>query len=104
MEPQHAEGQNPHATNSQSAAANEQQTPTYVDNRKVIWIPILVSSALFSLAHYSHGPDWIPLFFLALGLGYLFQRTRRIQPCIIVHMLVNALGILQLWSAVRQGP
>lgn len=73
-----------------------------VEDRPVLWVPILVSSGLFALAHLQHGPDWIPLFFLALGLGYLYQRTRRIQPCIIVHMLVNGLGILQLWSAVRQ--
>lgn len=73
-----------------------------IDERPVLWVPILVSSGLFALAHLTHGPDWIPLFFLAMGLGYLYQRTRRIQPCIIVHMLVNSLGILQLWSDVRQ--
>jgi membrane protease YdiL (CAAX protease family) len=68
----------------------------------VSWIPILVSSSLFSLAHVGHGPDWLPLFFLALGLGYLYQRTGRIQSCIVVHVLLNALGVIQLWAAVRQ--
>lgn len=71
-------------------------------SRPILWAPILVSSGLFALAHFSHGPDWIPLFFLATGLGYLYQRTGRIQSCIVVHMLVNALGIVQLWAAVRQ--
>ena len=70
--------------------------------RSTLWTPILVTSALFALAHLGHGPDGIPLFFLAIGLGYLYQRTGRIQACIVVHMLVNALGILQLWVAVRQ--
>lgn len=70
--------------------------------RPVLWLPILVSSGLFALAHFSHGPDWIPLFFLALGLGYLYQRTGRIQACIVVHFFVNLLGILQLWAFLRQ--
>lgn len=73
-------------------------------NRPVLWVPILVSSTLFSFAHFSHGPDWIPLFFLALGLGYLYQRTHRVQACITVHVLVNLLGVLQLWAAIRQLP
>lgn len=70
--------------------------------RPVLWLPILVSSGLFAIAHFSHGPDWIPLFFLAIGLGYLYQRTGRIQACIVVHILVNALGVLQLWVYIRQ--
>jgi len=73
-----------------------------IERRPVLWVPILVSSGLFAIAHLSHGPDWIPLFFLAVGLGYLYQRTRRILPCIVVHMLVNGLGVLQLWYHVRQ--
>ena len=35
--------------------------------------PILVSSIIFALLHYQHGPDWIPLFLLAIGLGYLYH-------------------------------
>ncbi len=65
------------------------------------WLPVVVSAILFSLAHFSNGPDWIPLFFLALGLGYLYQRTHRIQPCLVVHILVNALAVAQLWLYVR---
>ena len=30
-------------------------------------LPILASSSLFAVMHVAHGPDWIPLFFLALG-------------------------------------
>ena len=52
--------------------------------------PTFVSAALFALAHYSHGPAPIPLFFLALGLGYLYQRTHRLTPCIVVHFLLNS--------------
>lgn len=51
--------------------------------------PIFVSSIIFALLHYSHGPDWVPLFFLALGLGYLYRQTHRIVPGIVVHFLLN---------------
>jgi membrane protease YdiL (CAAX protease family) len=61
-----------------------------------LW-PTWSSSCLFALAHFNHGPDPIPLFFLALGLGYLYQRTHRVLPCVIVHFLVNAISMLQLW-------
>ena len=84
------------------ADADRIDSTAVMRERPVLWIPIVVSSGLFALAHFSHGPDWVPLFFLALGLGYLYQRTGRIQACIVVHMLVNALGILQLWAAIRQ--
>jgi hypothetical protein len=66
------------------------------------WLPILISSSLFSLAHVSNGPDWIPLFVLGLGLGYLYHKTHRVLPCLVLHMLVNALAVLQLWVFVRQ--
>jgi len=39
-----------------------------------LW-PILLSAGLFAALHATHGPDPIPLFLLALGLGYLYQRT-----------------------------
>lgn len=72
------------------------------EERPIMWVPILVSSGLFALAHLQHGPDWVPLFFLALGLGYLYQRTKRILPCIVVHVLFNSLAIIQIWSIARQ--
>ncbi|MCC9607834.1 CPBP family intramembrane metalloprotease [Blastopirellula sp. JC732] len=51
--------------------------------------PILMSASLFALMHLGQGLAPIPLFFLALGLGYLYQRTRRLTPCVVVHFLLN---------------
>lgn len=65
------------------------------------WWPILVSSLFFALAHLSHGPDLVALFVLAMGLGYLYQRTHRIIPCIVIHFLVNSLSMVQLWFLVH---
>lgn len=61
-------------------------------------LPILASSAIFAALHMAHGPDWIPLFFLALGLGYLYRQTHRLLPCITVHFLLNgcSMGLLFL--------
>jgi len=65
------------------------------------WIPILASSLLFALAHLGYGPDPVALFVLAVMLGYVYQRTHRIIPCIVTHMLFNltTLAILALAAA-----
>ncbi len=59
-------------------------------------IPIFVSALIFALLHYSHGPDWVPLTVLGLGLGYVYQRTHRILPVIFIHFLLNSLSIFGL--------
>jgi membrane protease YdiL (CAAX protease family) len=66
----------------------------------VAWLPIAVSSAIFALLHYDHGPDWVPLLLLAAGMGYLYQRTHRVVPCLVVHALLNSLSMFGLWLQV----
>jgi len=39
-------------------------------------------------------PDPVPLFFLALALGVLCYRTRRIAPAIVLHAAFNTVGVL----------
>jgi len=68
-----------------------------------LWMPIVVSAAIFAAMHASHGPDPIPLFVLALGLGYLYQRTHRLLPCIVLHALLNATTLAALGFAVWSG-
>jgi membrane protease YdiL (CAAX protease family) len=67
------------------------------------WAPILVSSLLFALAHFGIGPDPIPLFLLALVLGYVYQRTHRIVPCMVTHALFNSLTLVALWRMLSTG-
>jgi hypothetical protein len=60
-----------------------------------LWpLPILVSALIFALLHWSHGPDWVPLSVLGVGLGYLYQRTHRATPSIVVHFLLNSLSMI----------
>jgi membrane protease YdiL (CAAX protease family) len=67
------------------------------------WIPIVIASALFAGAHFGHGTAPIPLFFLSLGLGYVYHRTHRIWPSLVTHALVNLLAVVQLKIAMDNG-
>ena len=64
------------------------------------WLPILVSALLFAAVHVGYGPDPVPLFLLALILGYCYQRTHRIVPSIVTHALFNALSLFALWRVM----
>jgi membrane protease YdiL (CAAX protease family) len=57
------------------------------------WFPILVSALLFSLAHLGQGPSPIPLFAFSLIVAYAYQRTHRIVPCMVAHLVFNGLSI-----------
>lgn len=67
------------------------------------WIPIVIASALFAGAHLGHGTAPIPLFFLSLGLGYVYHRTHTIWPSMVAHLLVNLLAVAQLKIALDNG-
>ncbi len=64
------------------------------------WLPITISAILFGLAHFGYGPEPIPLFFLGLILGYLYQRTHRIVPSIVAHAIFNLFTMIVLWRMV----
>ncbi len=57
------------------------------------FLPIVISASIFALLHVSHGPDWVPLFLLAVGLGYLYRQTHRLLPSITVHFLLNSVSM-----------
>lgn len=61
--------------------------------------PIVVSAAIFGLAHLGQGPAPIPLFLFGLALGYLYRKTGSITPCIILHMLLN--GFSMFWFTIN---
>ena len=62
-------------------------------------MPIVISSALFAGMHYGHGIDPIPLFVLAVVLGWLYQRTHRLWPCVVLHTALNGLSITMMFLA-----
>jgi membrane protease YdiL (CAAX protease family) len=56
------------------------------------WPAILLSSAAFALVH----PWWTqpPIFFLALCLGYAYERTNNLWVPILIHALFNATSVV----------
>jgi len=58
-----------------------------------IW-PVFVASLVFALLHWGQGLAPIPLFFLSLGLGYLYRQTGSLIPPIIVHFVLNGLTMV----------
>ena len=57
------------------------------------WSPIVLTSIIFAGVHLGQGPAPIPLFFLSIGLGYLFRQTGSLVPCVIVHLALNAVSM-----------
>ena len=73
-----------------------------VEDRPRLW-PVFVSAALFAALHLQPdkaSPDPIVLFFFAIAQGFIYQRTHRILPCIVMHVLLNAVGMIVLASSI----
>ncbi len=60
------------------------------------WAPIVISSLLFALAHSGQGAAPIPLYLLAIGLGFLYKTTGNLFLCVLIHSLLNGLTLVQL--------
>lgn len=58
--------------------------------------PVFASAGCFALMHATHGPDPVPLFLLALGLGYVYRQTHRLVPSLTVHCLLNGFSMTVL--------
>jgi membrane protease YdiL (CAAX protease family) len=67
--------------------------------RRISWLPILVTSALFALSHLGNGPSAVPLFFFGLALGYLYQQTHRLAPSLVLHMSLNGFTMLMVMAS-----
>ena len=59
-------------------------------------LAIVSTSLLFGAVHSAVWPSPIPLFVLALGLGYLTARTGSIIPAVVVHGLFNGVSFVYL--------
>jgi membrane protease YdiL (CAAX protease family) len=60
------------------------------------WLAIFIASAIFTSVH----PMWMwpPIFFLALCLGYAYERTGNLWTTIVMHSLFNAINTLAYLS------
>ncbi len=100
-QPVHAVVENAGSTDGTYAASESLLVDAAQDRRNAFIpiraIPIVTSALFFALLHVGQGPAPIPLFFLALGLGYLYQRTHRLWPSAVVHFLLNTSSLAILW-------
>jgi membrane protease YdiL (CAAX protease family) len=68
--------------------------------------PLLLLNGALKLAilrgNIPIAPDPIPLFFLALVFGFLYRRTHRIAPSLLLHMAFNATSVLMFFLVDRQ--
>jgi membrane protease YdiL (CAAX protease family) len=62
-----------------------------------------ISSLAFSAAHAGQGLAFVPLFPLAMVLGFIAERTGSIVPCILLHGLFNAVSVALLLTQPPAG-
>ena len=67
------------------------------------WAAIVLTSLLFALMHLGQGLAPIPLFGMSILLGYLYQRTGSLLPCIGLHMLNNGYSVFWLTMQILAG-
>ena len=60
-------------------------------------LPIYLLQALLTWLLPGVVPDPITLFFFAVALGFLYCRTHRIVPAIVLHMTLNAVSLTMAW-------
>ena len=66
-------------------------------SRSPAWPALFAASTLFAAVHSFAWPSPVPLFVLALGLGWLAQRTRSLAGPIVLHGLFNAVNCALLF-------
>jgi membrane protease YdiL (CAAX protease family) len=62
---------------------------------KMPWLAIPLASACWALIHEPF--ERLPIFFLGLCLGYIYERTGNLWMCIVVHSLFNLTSIVIFW-------
>lgn len=68
------------------------------------WWPAIVSGILFGVAHISYGLSWIPLAVFGIVLGRVYQFRQSLIMCITIHMVFNAINLLNLWLSLGLPP
>ncbi len=67
------------------------------------WGAVLASSFVFAVLHLGNGPegqwfgpDLVPLFLLAIALGWITRQTGRLTPAIVMHSMLNGLTVAMI--------
>ena len=52
------------------------------------WLPVLASAAFFAIYHQPLA--WLPVGLLGVTNAWLFKKTGKLYPCVLLHMIYNA--------------
>lgn len=66
--------------------------------------PIWVTSAIFALLHMGQGAAPVPLFFFSVMLGYVYRKTGRLFPVIVMHLMLNGISMTALAASTFAKP
>ncbi|WP_254053388.1 CPBP family intramembrane glutamic endopeptidase [Singulisphaera sp. GP187] len=72
-------------------------------SRRMPMQPIVLTSTLFALVHFPQWPAPLAIFFLSLGLGFVFERSGSLIAAMVMHALFNGLGTLLLFVMILVG-
>lgn len=67
--------------------------PVIIDATKSVWIGIIVSSGIFAAMHFSIYNS-LPIFLIAILLGYLYSQTQDLKLNIFIHGMFNGFQVL----------
>ncbi len=98
-----ARGCEPGSAQAEPSFADESEDRADMVPERQSAAPIIITSALFAVVHYSQWPAPIAIFFLSLVLGVLYQRTGSLLASIVMHALFNGFSTLLLYQAVLNG-
>jgi membrane protease YdiL (CAAX protease family) len=60
-----------------------------------LWPAAILSGIAFGIPHVTSGPTAaIPLSIFGVALAWIYERTRSIWPCILVHVVNNGIAIM----------
>jgi hypothetical protein len=69
-----------------------------------LWLANITVSLIFAALHGAVWPTPIPIFFLSLGLGLLYQRTGGIVASTTLHMIFNGVSTLLMFLTIGTAP
>jgi hypothetical protein len=70
-------------------------TRLVADRRRLAWLPLLLASVLFGLAHAAGGPVLIVVAAIAgVGYGLAYATTGRVEAAIVAHFTLNSIHFL----------
>ncbi|MBV9960702.1 MAG: CPBP family intramembrane metalloprotease [Parafilimonas sp.] len=76
--------------------------PVMISLTKNVFIGIFLTGILFSAMHGSYY-GFLPRLALGVIIGYIYYTSKNLWLSVCAHFLYNAIGITQMYAAIKQG-